>query len=159
MDALRQSFEALGYAGARTYLQSGNVVFDAPAGAASGLARKIQGRLTRDFGRTIPILLRSGADLARVVDHNPLLSRETDLTKLHVTFLSEAPDPERAARFEAPAGVPDALVLAGRELYLICPDGYGRTKLNNAFVERRLGVAATTRSWKTVIALRDLTRG
>jgi uncharacterized protein (DUF1697 family) len=158
MDALRRSFEALGYAGAKTYLQSGNVVFDAPAGAASRLAGEIEGRLAQDFGRTIPVLVRTGQDLARLVDHNPFLSGESDLTKLHVTFLSEEPDPARAARLEAPAGAPDAFPLAGRELYLHCPNGYGRTKLNNAFVERRLGVPATTRNWKTVTALRDLTR-
>jgi uncharacterized protein (DUF1697 family) len=93
-----------------------------------------------------------------VVAANPFLDGSADLAKLHVTFLAEAPDPERAARLEAPAGQPDELSLAGREVYLHTPDGYGRSKLSNAFLEKRLGVAATTRNWKTVGKLKELSR-
>ena len=46
--------------------------------------------------------------------------------------------------------------MVGREVYLQCPAGYGRTKLNNGYFERRLGVPATTRNWNTVLKLRDL---
>ena len=63
------------------------------------------------------------------------------------------------ARLETPSGEPDELALVGREVYLHCPNGYGRTKLNNAFIERRLGLAATTRNWRTITALYDLVSG
>ncbi|HEX2186287.1 MAG TPA: hypothetical protein VHN78_12360, partial [Chloroflexota bacterium] len=82
--------------------------------------------------------------------------REPDLSALHVTFLARTPPRDRAARLETTAGEADECALAGREVYIYCPHGYGRTKLNNAFIERRLGVAATTRNWKTVTTLRDL---
>jgi uncharacterized protein (DUF1697 family) len=60
---------------------------------------------------------------------------------------------------QVPAGETAVFTLAGREVYLHCPDGYGRTKLSNAFLERKLGVAATTRNWKSVTALHDLMGG
>ena len=94
-----------------------------------------------------------------MVAGNPFLGRGANLSGLHVTFLSEAPAPERAARLAAPEREPAELVLAGREVYLRCPDGYGRTKLNNAFFERRLALPATTRNWRTVTALRELAGG
>jgi uncharacterized protein (DUF1697 family) len=44
-------------------------------------------------------------------------------------------------------------------VYLHCPQGYGRSKLSNAFFEKQLGVAATTRNWRTVTTLAELAAG
>ncbi|MBA2447231.1 MAG: DUF1697 domain-containing protein [Chloroflexi bacterium] len=153
MDDLRRLFLGLGHADAKSYLQSGNVIFRGPVEESSRLAGGIERRITRDLGVTVTVLLRTKDDLAHVVANNPFLSRETDFTKLHVTFLADAPDHQRVARLDTPSGEPDELSLVGREVYLHCPNGYGRTKLNNAYIERRLGVAATTRNWKTVTTL------
>ena len=156
MDELRRSFLALGHADVTSYLQSGNVVFRSPVEEASRLAGDIERRIARDLGVTVTVLVRTKDDLAHVVANNPFLCRETDLAKLHVTFLADAPDHERAARLDTPIGEPDELSLVGREVYLHCPNGYGRTRLNNAYLERRLGVAATTRNWNTITRLCDL---
>jgi uncharacterized protein (DUF1697 family) len=156
MDDLRRLFHALGHADAETYLQSGNVVFSAPGAAAPRLAGEIERGLTRELGLDVRVLLRTADDLERVVAGNPFLGRGADPSALHVTFLSEAPAPERAARLAAPEGEPAEFVLAGREVYLRCPDGYGRTKLNNAYFERRLALPATTRNWNTTVKLRAL---
>jgi uncharacterized protein (DUF1697 family) len=159
MDDLRRLFVALGHADVKSYVQSGNVLFSGPVEESSRLADDIQRRIARDLGVTVTVLLRTRDDLAYVVANNPFLSRETDLAKLHVTFLADAPDHERVARLDTPSGGPDEFSLAGREVYLHCPRGYGRTKLNNAYLERRLGVAATTRNWNTVTKLCDLASG
>jgi uncharacterized protein (DUF1697 family) len=159
MDDLRRLFVALGHADVKSYVQSGNVLFSSPVEESSRLVGDIQRRIARDLGVTVTVLLRTKDDLARVVANNPFLSRETDPAKLHVTFLADAPDHERVARLDTPSGGPDEFSLAGREVYLHCPHGYGRTKLNNAYLERRLGVAATTRNWNTVTKLCDLASG
>jgi uncharacterized protein (DUF1697 family) len=156
MADLRRLALDLGHTEVETYLQSGNLLFSSPAGRPARLAGEIERRIAKDLGLSVTVLLRTGDELARVVAANPFLGGSADLAKLHVTFLAEAPDPERAAGLEAPAGEPDELSLAGREVYLHTPDGYGRSKLSNAFLEKRLGVAATTRNWKTVGRLRDL---
>ena len=162
MDELRRLFADLGHTEVGTYLQSGNVVFAAaPADAddRAGLAAGIEKAIADTLGLTVTVLLRTRPELEKVLAANPYLDRETDPAKLPVTFLAEAPDPERAAALSIPAGETGVFTLIGREVYLHTPDGYGRTKLNNAFLERKLGVAATTRNWKSVGALHELLGG
>ena len=156
MDELRRLFVTLGHSDVKTYIQSGNVLFRSSVDKESQVARDIESRIVQDLGLSVTVLLRSRRDLSDVVAHNPLLGPRTDPSKLHVTFLAEHPDRGRVARLDPPFDGSDELSVAGREIYLHCPNGYGRTKLNNAYFERALGVAATTRSWKTVTKLHDL---
>ena len=157
MKDLRELFGEMGFEGVKTYLQSGNVVFSDPVGAAPGeLRKRIEKRLAEGLGVPAGVLLRTGESLAETIAANPYLDREDDPTKLHVTFLVEKPTPEQAAALQTPAGETAQFTLAGDEIHLHVPGGYGRTKLNNAFIERRLGIAATTRNWKSVKALHEL---
>ncbi|MFF5531858.1 DUF1697 domain-containing protein [Streptomyces cinerochromogenes] len=177
MKDLRGLFTDMGFEAVQTYLQSGNVVFGT-AGTASAtdtpgapdtsgarrprpaeLAARIEQRIADDLGVSVTVLLRTGDSLARTLAANPYLGREDDPAKLHVTFLAEAPTAEQAARLEVPAGETGVFTLVGDEIHLHVPDGYGRTKLNNTFIERRLGMRATTRNWKTVTALHKLATG
>lgn len=157
MTELRRLFDELGHTGVRSHLQSGNVVFGAASDDVPGLAAAIEERLARELGVTATVLLRTAGELDRIVGGNPFLTSEDDHTRLHVTFLADTPAPERVSALATPAGSVDELRTAGREVYLYCPNGYGRTKLNNAFLERRLGAPATTRNWRTVVRLRELT--
>ncbi len=159
MDDLRRLFVALGHANVKSYIQSGNVIFRSPVDEPARLAGDIEKRIAQDLGVTATVLLRTTDDLAQIVANNPFAGREIDPARLHVTFLANAPDRERVARLDRPAGEPDELSLVGKEIYLYCPNGYGRTKLNNTYFERRLGVAATTRNWRVVTKLCDLMGG
>lgn len=151
MDDLRRLFADLGHGDVATYIQSGNVLFDA-AGPSPPVAAAIEECIAAELGLSVTVVLRSAAELDAVVDANPFAGRVPDPSKLHVTFLAAEP----AGTVEAPPGVADEWALAGREVFLHCPGGYGRTKLDNGFLERRLGVPATTRTWTTVRKLRDL---
>jgi uncharacterized protein (DUF1697 family) len=151
MADLREFFEALGHEDVTTYVQSGNVVFRSPVRSASTLRHAIEKRIARDLGLDVSVLLRTGAGLAKVVAGAPF-----DPATLHVTFLAETPDPERVRALDPARSPPDELRVVGREVYLSCPNGYGRTKLTNAYFEKQLGVAATTRNWRTVTKLAEL---
>lgn len=156
MTDLRSLLTDLGGQDVRTYLQSGNAVFGHATTDLAHLARAIEDGLAGS-GVSSKVLLRTGEQLAGVLAGNPYLSREPDPVKLHVTFLAEAPDAERVEQLQVPAGETAVFHLAGKEVYLHCPDGYGRTKLTNSFFESRLGAVATTRNWRTVTALTELT--
>lgn len=158
MDRLRQGVADLGYEDVRTYIQSGNVVFTTGRGGPPS-AVQLERDLSAALGGPVSLVLRTAAELASVVEGNPYPARHLAPATLHVTFLAEAPAPERAAALEIPAGVDDELTLAGQDVYLHCPGGYGRTKLHNGFLERRLGVAATTRGWQTVLRLAQMAGG
>jgi uncharacterized protein (DUF1697 family) len=155
MSDLRALFEALGHEEVATYVQSGNVVFKARGDAAS-ITSAIERRIARDLGLDVAVILRSKTQLARVAAANPFARKEQEPTRLHVTFLADTPP--RAAVRELSSGdfAPDALQVKGKEIYLHTPQGYGRTKLSGAFFEKKLGILATTRNWRTVTKLTEL---
>jgi len=154
MEALRGSFEALGFRNVQTYVQSGNVIFEAGLAGIGGLPLIIGKRILRDFGFPVPVLLKTSEELQRIVHDNPFLKQKgIDESKLHVTFLS-ATAPKSAGEDLKPLAVkPERFNVCGREIYLYCPNGYGRTKLSTNAIEKKLGLEATTRNWKTMNAL------
>ena len=101
-------------------------------------------------------LLRTSTQLADIVARNPLAGVVRDPAKLHVTFLAAEPAPARVAAINVEGFLPDELRVLEREVFLHCPAGYGRSKLNNTFFERKLGTVATTRNWNTVTTLARL---
>ena len=146
----------LGHTAVVTYIQSGNVVFKSRSKSAAALASSIEARITRDLGLDVRVLVRTHAELAKVVRVNPFLKSGADPARLHVTFLDAAPDAALTrAVGEYDAGVDEFRVI-GREVFLHCPDGYGNTKINNGFFEKRLKAIATTRNWNTVNKLAEL---
>src|SRR3989442_14204099 len=89
-----------------------------------------------------------------IANDNPFLTdRGIDHSKLHITFLSELPAKAVLGRPNALNAVPDQFRIKGREVYLYCPNGYGRSKLSNESFEKLLSVQATTRNCKTVKTL------
>jgi uncharacterized protein (DUF1697 family) len=158
MPELRELFEELGHEDVATYVQSGNVVFRSSA-TREALAKKLQAQIHRRFGHDVTVLLRTRSELRATVDRNPFAGRQSDPTRLHVSFLATAPKRERAAALEEQRFEPDEFRVRRDAVYLHTPKGYGRSKLSNAFFEKQLGVAATTRNWRTVTALAELASG
>ncbi len=155
MADLRALFADLGFEEVTTYVQSGNVVFKTSL-AESDVIQAVEGQITRRLRLSVTVLVRTKAQLARVLASNPYAGGKREPAKLHVTFLADRPSRARVRELEAQAFEPDEFHVVGREVYLHCPNGYGKSKLSNAFLEKQLGVAATTRSWKTVTKLGEL---
>lgn len=156
MPDLRRLFEdGLGANDVATHVQSGNVVFRVPERAPAKVESAIEERISADLGLDIKVLVRTKAQLTKIVADSPY-ARSADVTKLHVTFLVDQPDAERVAAIDASKFEPDEFTVIGRDVHLHCPDGYGRTKLNNAFFEKKLAQVGTTRNWKTVTTLVEM---
>ncbi len=147
-----------GLVDASTYLQSGNVVFSHPPGTGETLGATLGTRLAVDVVPGVVVVVRSASELAGVVAGQPF-GDARDPAHLHVTFLATSPEAARVAALGPVVRDGDGFALRGRDVYLHCPNGYGRTTFNNAFFERRLKVDATTRNWKTVTALAALCAG
>jgi uncharacterized protein (DUF1697 family) len=151
MSQLQAMFEALGFKQVKTYIQSGNVVFEAGTNSAPGVSRKIEEKILSGFGFSVAVISKTPAELCETIQNNPFLKkRGVDLSRLHVTFLAKAPAAAALKKLEALNAGPDQWQCRGSEIYLYCPDGYGRTKLSNTALERMLSVTATTRNWRTV---------
>ena len=153
MPALRELFEALGHKDVETYVQSGNVAFSASSKPDPAALAK---RIAEDLGVESPVIVRSGSELAKLVRNNPFTG---EAAAFHVTLLDAKPKAADVKAIDAERFAPDEFAVVGKDVYLRCPKGYGVSKLSNAFWEKRLGRVATTRNWKTVTALRDLTSG
>ncbi|MCC7076595.1 MAG: DUF1697 domain-containing protein [Acidimicrobiia bacterium] len=153
MADLRRICVALGGADVRTYVQSGNVVLDVEEGAAT-LPARISATIAAEYGHAgVHVIARTTAELAAVVDSNPFLARGCDPAKLHFTFTAGDADAAGLDGVASSGFEPDGFAPGPGGFYVHCPNGYGRTKLDNAFFERRTAQPATTRNWKTVTAL------
>jgi uncharacterized protein (DUF1697 family) len=158
MSELKRSLSSLGLENVVTYIQSGNVVFRSPGGAARDIAGDIEQRIAEDFAVGVTVLLRTPAELRAIARSNPFLRGEADLSKLHVVFLSARPAANAVAGLDPERSSPDEFSVRGREIYLQLPNGSGRSKLTIDYFERRLGVAATARNWNTLVKLIALTQ-
>jgi len=153
MAELRDLCPRLGFTQVETYLQSGNLIVSTPSGDEEVRTRLVQG-ICDAFGYTdVSVLVRTAEQLNAVVRGNPFLGGDRDITKLHATFLARRPEPDALGHVDADRFLPDEFSLQSAVVYVHCPNGYGRTKLHNKFFERKLGMQATTRNWKTVLAL------
>lgn len=156
MSELADLYASLDLTSARTYIQSGNVVFDYGGRDVSNLANRIELGLKDQLHVDAVVFLRTSGEFERVVDYTPLPGE--DESKLHVTFLHRKPARVPIDEINDVAGEGEAFSISDREVYLSCPNGYGVTKLSNSFLEGVLKVPATTRNWKTVKALNDMAR-
>jgi uncharacterized protein (DUF1697 family) len=151
MAELRALAESLGFGEVATYIQSGNLLFASPAPPAP---RALEAAIAERFGLSVPVVLRSAAELAAAVASNPFAG--ADLATLHLGFLASPPEPGALDGLDGARFLPERFSLKGRELYLELPAGMGRAKLP-AVLDRRLPM--TVRNWKTVAALAELATG
>lgn len=155
MAELRSIAAELGFAGAVTHLQSGNLVLPAvtasPAQVASALTAAIRDRV----GLDLAIVTRTASQWAAVVSANPFRRESADGTKVHVVFL-EAEATDGVRDLDAEPFAPESLVVSGSELYLSLPNGLGRSRLASTLSRVHNANTGTTRNWNTVVALADL---
>jgi uncharacterized protein (DUF1697 family) len=157
MAELRQAVESLGHTDVETYLQSGNVVFTPAKGSvAKDLGSGISAALDETVGMDVHVLIRTAAELRKIVASDPY--KREDPTKVVVAFLEHAADAKPAKELHLPDFQPEGLTIRGTEIYLDLPGGQARSKLLDALGRKKVfGTKATTRNWRTVVALRDMT--
>jgi uncharacterized protein (DUF1697 family) len=155
MPALRDALAGAGFDDARTYLQSGNVVFS--SGLSAGKLAEDFGRLIKkQFGLDIDVVVRTRDQLAKVVELDPLGDVAVDPKRYQVSFLDGKLSRETVQKLEAVALDSERFVVSGREVYAWHPSGVARSKLWALLAGRGLGVTATARNWTTVTKLLEL---
>ena len=153
MAACRAAFEAGGASDVRTYIQSGNVVFDHAADEDAALAALVPS-LARAAGFDVPLVLRTAEAWATLADRCPF--DDPDPTKVHVAFRPVAPEPDPLDEVDWAPFAPEAIAVDGREVFLHLPDGMGRSKLAQRVA--RVAPDATVRNRRTVDQLAALAR-
>jgi uncharacterized protein (DUF1697 family) len=158
MPALRAALADAGFDDVRTYLQSGNLVLST-TDKADTVARSVQRVIAQEFGLDIAVVTRTRAQLATVVDRNPLAKVAKDPKRYQVSFLDAKPSATVVRRIEETAAKGERVVVEGREVYAWHPDTIARSKLWALLAGQSLGVTATARNWTTVTKLLELAGG
>lgn len=158
MKELASLYESLGFNDVLTYIQSGNVIFNSNIKNKDEIKKKIEKAIEQTYQFYVPVEIRTNSEFKNIIEHCPYnpVDLNEEGTKVLVTFLDSIPQDEKVVGILKYVQTPEKLTFVGTEVYLYCPNGYGKSKLSNTFIENKLGVPATTRNWKTVHKLYEL---
>lgn len=149
MQDLKSLCESLGWVNVQTYIQSGNIVFE--SAAETGLAVSLSEAIRKNYGFVVPVVIRNLVEMRKILAVEAFPGCEPDVQ--HVTLLENRPEQKLVDAIPSETYLPDQFMYHGCEIYLFCPGGYGNTKLNNGFFEKKLKTIATTRNRKTMTEL------
>ncbi|WP_328916661.1 MULTISPECIES: DUF1697 domain-containing protein [unclassified Streptomyces] len=159
MQTLRDLLAAIGGSDVRTHLQSGNAVFAHEQRDPKVLAADLERAIAAELGLTVSCLVRTAADLRRVVEANPFPMEGVDGSRFVVVFLSGPVPKDRLAAIDREAYAPDDFRPGEREIYARFPNGIHNSKLAALLGDRRLGLTTSSRNWNTVTKLLELGGG
>ncbi len=139
-----------------TYIQSGNIFFNVDEKQID-LPQLIHNIIQEAYGYDVPVIIRSRKEISKIFKNNPYpTSEQNDLARCHITFLSENPSEEKINRLNEYALENEHFTLMDKDIYLQTEGSYSQSKMTNKLFESKLKVRATTRNWKTMIKLHEL---
>ena len=157
MTDLKALYIKIGLADAETFIQSGNVIFCKTGDITpEALSVNIEQAILEKLNYIVPVMIRTHQELRDLFSLNPYL-KETgfDPSKMAVIFLHEEPSDTQLQKVENVDYPPDRFKIIGKEIFIYCPNGFGRTKLYTNFFEKKMGVTGTARNWKTITTISD----
>jgi uncharacterized protein (DUF1697 family) len=158
MTDLAVLYKNLGFSDAETYIQSGNVIFSgANERSPSDISQKIEQAILEKFNYTVPVMVRSVKEIKELLSSNPFINEEKfDPSKMAVIFLNEEASDIQIQKVISVNYPPDKFEIIGKEIFIYCPNGFGRTKLYTNFFEKKMGVKGTGRNWKTITTIMSI---
>ncbi|MFK7770565.1 MAG: DUF1697 domain-containing protein [Saprospiraceae bacterium] len=158
MADLRELYQSLGFENVITYIQSGNVIFESKKkNTNSTFTKKIKEAVFEKYGFDVPVIIRSVEEIKSIVENHPFEKKEgAQVENLCLTFLSEIPSDENLEKINTYDYAPDLFQIIEDNVFLFIQGKYHQSKLTNNFFEKKLKVSATTRNWKTVNKLLEL---
>jgi uncharacterized protein (DUF1697 family) len=158
MKELKDLLSDLKLRNVKTYIQSGNVVFNYDPDESQKVASMVEVSIKKHYDFDVTVLIKTRMELLDCIQSNPFLSRPNINDKqLYITLLNDLPTAENIQKVVHFESKEDEFILKGDTVYVHCPGGYGTTKLSNNFFENKLKVRATTRNWKTINELAQIT--
>ncbi len=157
MEDLRKCFESMLFKNVRTYIQSGNVIFESKESSSVKICKTIENGLTKSFGFEISVFLRTPEELQTLTKLSPFKKINTHAeSKMFVTFVSEEIRPKPKTPLWSPRNDVKVIAVRDRDLFSLSYEVKGRFGFPNLFIEKEYGIAATTRNWNTTTKLSTL---
>jgi len=159
MQELKAMFQSLQFDNVRTYIQSGNVVFESGEVSSSRIGEMIEQEIKATFGFDVSVMIRTLEELERTLANNPFnLSNEEDFKRLYVSFLAAEPSADSLEKLRRYEDGPDKLRIVGKELYVLYEISVSKSALFKVSMDKLLGMPVTARNWNTVNKLAELGR-
>lgn len=160
MAELKALCESLGFTKVKTYIQSGNVVMLYPKlKDASEISNMLKHAIAKRFSYEVESIVLTIQQLKAIIEESPFLNiGNIDFSSCYITYLQTIPDMSKIEKLESIAYNSDKMIFMNDVVYIYCPEGYGKTKFSNTFIESKLKVCATTRNWKTTNTLLELAK-
>jgi uncharacterized protein (DUF1697 family) len=158
MADLSDLYRKLGFNDAETYIQSGNVIFNGVDDlTATETALNIEKAILQRFNYNIPVMIRTVEEVRSIISVSPFLAEENfEPSKMAVIFLYEKATEAQIQKVSGINYPPDKFKITGREIFIYCPNGFGRSRLYTNFFEKKMGVTGTARNWKTITTILDI---
>lgn len=157
MADLKSMCEKLGLKNVTTYIQSGNLIFSSDK-PNSELENDFEKAITEKYGFDVPVIERTKKELENSINNNPFFDKDADIKQLHLTFLKEKPNKENLEKTLTFNNEPDKFKIEDKDTFIFCAGKYHESKLTNYFFEKQLKVGETTKNWKTVMKLSELSK-
>ena len=157
MVEVRKMMTNIGFKDVRTYIQSGNIIFGSELNSTKEMEGLIHTAIKNTFGFDVPVLVKSTAEIRDILANNPYNNTD-DLAQNRVYFVlfQDTPDPKLVRIFEGTEYPNERFTVSEDCVYLCCENGYGKAKLSNNLIERKLKVKATARNYRTMNKLLEL---
>lgn len=167
MSELKNSFESLGLENVATYINSGNLAFDAESVSSphvskgelaneSILVSKIEQAIEKEFGKAVPVMVREKADIERILANNPFHGEFESHKEMHVLFMKDEMPADKQKHFLAQQTKDERFAVRGLEIYCHLRLGVAESILGKGFIDKKLKVPITSRNWRTVEKLAEL---
>ncbi len=157
MADLRETLEENGFSEVQTYIQSGNIVFKSDESNCGILEDAIGKTILSKFGYDVPVLVLTSEVLSKILKENPY-ANEPEKKGLYYVLLKTKPDPDLVAEFSKVEFENEDFSITDACVYLHCKTGYGKAKLSNNLIERKLKVQATARNLRTMEKMTELAK-
>ncbi|SDX24656.1 Uncharacterized conserved protein, DUF1697 family [Lutibacter oricola] len=157
MAELKELLENISFENVITYIQSGNIIFNSKKVNKETIQQNISKSIFDKYGYTINTLVISKKELTTIFESNPFIKKNNsvDISKLYATLFNSTPDLSETEYLENISNT-DEFIIDNKTAYIYCPNSYGKTKLTNNIFEKKLKSPATSRNWKTITKLVEL---
>ena len=156
MEALRASIASLGFENVKSYINSGNLIFETAKTDDSELAKTIHDAIQRDFGFDISVMVRSIAEIEEIIAKNPFAGQFENHKDMHLFFLNEELTAEQEALLFKKADDNEQFAVIDRHILCLLKISILDSSVGKRFIDKKLKVATTARNWRTVVKIVEM---
>lgn len=158
MADLKLHLEELNFENITTYIQSGNIIFTTNSKNIIKLEKLISDKIKEKYGFDVDVIIKTLTEFEYTLNNNPFIKQKKDPTKIYLTFLHSLPTETNIDQLKLVDYSSEEYIMDGKNIFFYAANGYGTAKMNNNFFEKKLKVIATTRNWKTINKLFELSQ-